>query len=65
MPFDAIHFSLAISVFVLGSTLSVIGYLVYAFCIRCANHSSTDHSSFVYEHDVTAENISLIEMNRI
>ena len=65
MPFDAIHFSLAISVFVLGSTVSVIGYLIYAVCIRCTNHSSADHSSLVYEDDVTAEHISLKELNRI
>ena len=67
MPVDGIFISLVISGFLLLSTLSVIGYLIYAFCIRCKSYSSADSRSdaFVYEDNVTAENISLNELNHI
>ena len=67
MPVDGIFITLVISGFLLLSTLSVIGYLIYAFCIRCTNYSSDDSRSdaFEYEDNVTADNISLNELNHI
>ena len=67
MPVDGVFIFLVISGFLLLSTLSLIGYLIYAFCTRCTNYSSADSGSdaFEYEDNVTAENISLKELNHI
>ena len=67
MPVDGIFISLVISGFLFLSTISVIGYLIYAFCMRCTNYLSDDSRSdaFEYEDNVTPDNISLNELNHI
>ena len=67
MPTDGIFISVVISGFLLLSTLSAIGYLIYAFCKTCTNYSSADSRSdaFEYEDDVTVENILINELNHI
>ena len=67
MPADGFFILLVISGFLLLSTLSAIGYLIYAFCKTCTNYSSADSRSDAFENEdnVTVENISLNELNHI